>query len=100
MQMLRVDAALAFAIAIATQAMAQPMDPAMGTEEHHSHPAPEHLGAVTFPTSCKPDVSAAFNRAVALLHSFAYADAERAFAGVATQDPSCAMARWGMAMTH
>jgi tetratricopeptide (TPR) repeat protein len=101
MRILRLGAALAFAVTIATQAMAQPMDPAMGmAEEHHSHPAPEHLGAVTFPTSCKPGVSASFSRAVALLHSFAYADAERAFAGVATQDPSCAMAHWGVAMTH
>ncbi|MEO8927635.1 MAG: hypothetical protein ABI306_10785 [Caulobacteraceae bacterium] len=91
--------ALAFAVAVAPQAMAQPMDPAMA-EEHHDHPAPEHLGAVTFPTSCKSAVSASFDRAVALLHSFAYAAAEKAFAGVAAQDSGCAMAHWGMAMTH
>ncbi|MEO7026710.1 MAG: hypothetical protein ABI056_04065 [Caulobacteraceae bacterium] len=95
--------ALTFAVAVATQAvarlMAPPMDPALA-EEHHVHPAPERLGAVMFPTSCEPAVSASFNRAVALLHSFAYADAARAFAGVAAQDPGCAMADWGLAMTH
>ncbi len=101
MRILRLGAALAFAATIGTRAIAQPMDPAMGmAEEHHDHPAPEHLGAVTFPTSCRPEVSASFNRAVALLHSFAYADAEKAFAGVAARDPNCAIAHWGLAMTH
>lgn len=68
--------------------------------EHHDHPAPEKLGAVTFPTSCKPAVKAAFDRATALLHSFTYALSEQGFADVAARDPTCAMAHWGMAMTH
>jgi tetratricopeptide (TPR) repeat protein len=41
-----------------------------------------------------------FNRAVALLHSFQYEEARRAFEAVATKDPSCAMAEWGVAMSH
>jgi hypothetical protein len=69
-------------------------------EEHHDHPAPERLGLVNFMTSCKPAVAASFNRSVALLHSFAYTAADKAFAQVATQDPGCAMAQWGRAMTH
>jgi tetratricopeptide (TPR) repeat protein len=68
--------------------------------EHHDHPAPERLGAVSFPTSCSPAVKPAFDRAMALLHSFAYALADAAFADVAARDPACAMAHWGMAMTH
>lgn len=70
------------------------------TEHHHSHPAPEKLGAVTFATSCNPTVKPAFDRALALLHSFAYTVSEQAFRDVSTRDPDCAMAHWGMAMTH
>jgi hypothetical protein len=66
----------------------------------HNHPAPEKLGAVSFPTSCKSATQREFDRAVALLHSFAYQAAEEAFRMVSTQDPQCAMAHWGIAMTH
>jgi tetratricopeptide (TPR) repeat protein len=68
--------------------------------ERHSHPAPEKLGTVTFATSCKPAVMPAFERALALLHSFAYTASEQAFHDVAGRDPGCAIAHWGMAMTH
>ena len=70
------------------------------SQEMHSHPAPEKLGRVSFPTSCAPAVSHDFERAVALLHSFAYTAAEQAFREVADADPSCAMAHWGIAMSH
>jgi hypothetical protein len=69
-------------------------------QETHSHPAPEKLGTVRFATSCAPAVSREFERAVALLHSFAYDASEKAFAEVAAADPSCAMAHWGIAMTY
>jgi hypothetical protein len=73
--------------------------PAAG-EAAHNHPVPEKLGAVTFSTSCAPSVEAGFNRAIALLHSFAYTAADEAFREVSRHDPDCAMAWWGMAMTH
>lgn len=69
-------------------------------QESHVHSAPAKLGEVSFQTSCKPALKTEFNRAVALLHSFAYSEAEKTFSGVAQQDPSCAMAHWGIAMTH
>ena len=69
-------------------------------QETHSHPVPEKLGKVSFPISCTPAVQEQFNRAVALLHSFAYAAAENQFQGVAEADPQCAMAHWGIAMTY
>jgi hypothetical protein len=72
----------------------------LAAQDEHSHPAPERLGTVSFPTSCKPDAQLQFNRAVALLHSFAYKVAEEAFQSVAEQDPQCAIAHWGIAMTH
>ena len=75
--------------------------PALGQEgEPHHHPAPEHLGAVHFQTSCASAVQPAFDRAVALLHSFVYEAADAGFADVAAHDPGCAMAHWGRAMTH
>jgi tetratricopeptide (TPR) repeat protein len=67
--------------------------------EHASHPAPEVLGAVIFPTTCEKSVQPAFERALALLHSFAYTDAEAGFRAVATADPKCAIAHWGVAMS-
>lgn len=59
----------------------------------------ERLGTVIFPTSCAPQLQTAFNRAVALLHSFQYDSAEKAFGDVAQKDPQCAMAYWGQAMS-
>jgi tetratricopeptide (TPR) repeat protein len=69
-------------------------------QETHSHSAPEKLGEVAFPISCLPTVQQQFDRGVALLHSFAYTASENAFQGVAELDPRCAMAHWGIAMTH
>ena len=65
-------------------------------------PAPGDLrsaGAVDFPISCDPAVQAAFNRGVALLHSFFYEEARNIFTRVAEGDPACAMAQWGIAQT-
>jgi tetratricopeptide (TPR) repeat protein len=68
--------------------------------ERHDHPTPEKLGRVSFATSCAPEEEASFDRAVALLHSFAYAASRRAFVEIAARDPHCAMAYWGIAMTR
>lgn len=74
-----------------------PITPA---QETHDHGIPEKLGKVSFPISCAPDVQDGFNRGVALLHSFAYSAAQSVFQSVATRDPQCAMAHWGLAMTY
>jgi tetratricopeptide (TPR) repeat protein len=73
----------------------------LAADEHdqHHHPRPEKLGTVSFPTSCAPVVQAGFVRAVALLHSFWYDEAEKSFNEVAAADPSCAIAYWGVAMS-
>jgi hypothetical protein len=70
------------------------------SEESHSHPPPEKLGQVSFPTSCAPGVARDFERSVALLHSFAYTSSEQGFRMVAAADPNCAMAYWGIAMSE
>ena len=68
-------------------------------EAHTSHPAPEKLGSVTFPTTCAAGVQARLERALALLHSFTYTEAEKGFHDVAAADPKCAIAHWGVAMS-
>src|SRR5688500_12914436 len=67
----------------------------------HQHPAgnAEKLGKVSFTTTCKTEGQRRFERAVAMLHSFWFDEAHRAFEQVATDDPTCAMAHWGVAMT-
>ena len=76
------------------------VSPFAAEQEMHVHPVPERLGEVSFPVSCKPAVQQEFNRAVALLHSFAYAASQGAFRSVMDHDPQCAMAHWGIAMTY
>jgi len=70
--------------------------------QHHEHPAgdPEKLGQVSFPVSCSSAVQQPFNRAMAMLHSFWYGEAEKEFRKVAEKDPPCAIAYWGVAMTR
>ena len=59
----------------------------------------ERLGTVSFPVSCGAEVQPYFNRGVALLHDFWYAEAETQFERIAKADPKCAMAHWGIAMS-
>lgn len=66
---------------------------------HHHHDANEQLGKVSFPISCAPGSQAAFERGVALLHSFGYEEAEEQFTEITKSDPACAMAHWGIAMS-
>lgn len=56
-------------------------------------------GTIRFDVTCRPEVKAEFETAVALLHSFFYEEARRRFNDVARKDPDCAMAWWGVAMT-
>jgi hypothetical protein len=71
-------------------------------QHQHKHAAGdvEKLGKVEFPVSCNKPAQEKFGRAVALLHSFWYDEAEKAFAEVARLDPSCVMGHWGVAMSN
>jgi hypothetical protein len=75
-----------------------------GFSQEHVHsdlmPVDAKIGKVFFPISCKPSVQEDFNYAVALLHSFWHSEAQRVFEEVAAADPNCAMAYWGVAMSH
>jgi tetratricopeptide (TPR) repeat protein len=57
----------------------------------------EQLGKVDFHNSCSPAVQDGFQRAVAMLHSFRLGEGEKTFREVLAQDPSCAIATWGIA---
>ena len=59
---------------------------------------PEQLGRVHFQTSCAPAIEKRFERAMALLHSFWANDAIKEFNAVLQEDPSCAIAYWGIAV--
>ena len=70
-------------------------------KDHHHHEdlTTAQLGTVTFPVSCAPSVQKPFERGVALLHSFWYEEAEKEFMQISADDPHCAMAHWGVAMS-
>ena len=81
------------ALAMAILAKAQQHEPA-------SSPQEEGLGRVHMDTSCAATVAADFDRALALLHNFWYVRALEQFNQVLKNDPGCAMAYWGAAMTY
>src|SRR5260370_36764586 len=69
-------------------------------QEDHHELSKEEVGTVHFLVACSKSVELSFNRAVALLHSFQYEQARQAFSEISLQDPTCAMAQWGVAMSH
>ena len=73
---------------------------ALCQEDHHHALTEEEVGSVHFSTSCAKDLAGSFNRAVALLHSFQYEQARQAFTEISDRAPQCAMAQWGIAMSH
>jgi hypothetical protein len=60
----------------------------------------DRLGNVHFPVSCNPAVQPKFDRAVALLHNFFWPETVKAFTAITQEDPNCAMAYWGLAMSE
>jgi tetratricopeptide (TPR) repeat protein len=78
------------------------------SQEHHHHGGAdgdpnalvEKFGSIHMPISCSSSVQVPFERGVALLHSFWYEEAQKQFKTIAADDPECAMAQWGLAMTQ
>jgi hypothetical protein len=60
----------------------------------------QELGRVHFETSCTPPAQEKFDRALAMVHSFVYPDSVQAFTEAAAADPQCAIAYWGVAISH
>jgi hypothetical protein len=86
-------AAAAALLALQTQA-------AFGQEHSHPQGSPGEFGKVHFATSCGPQVTQRFDRAVALLHSFEFGASIRTFNEVLAADSTCAMAQWGIALSR
>jgi hypothetical protein len=69
--------------------------------DEHAHGTSENFGTVHFAASCAPEVRPDFERAAAMLHSFAYGASAKAFQAIAAKDKACAgIAWWGVAMTY
>ncbi|MDO8910014.1 MAG: hypothetical protein Q7W55_16125 [Pseudohongiella sp.] len=83
-------------------AMSQSAITQHGDHASHGTPAADQIGSenVTFATSCNPAATDNFNRGVALVHSFWFAEAINAFNQVLATDPNCAIAHWGIALSH
>jgi hypothetical protein len=58
------------------------------------------LGNVHFETSCTQQAQEKFDRGLAMVHSFFYPDSVQAFTEAAAADPQCAIAYWGIAISH
>ncbi|HLO81013.1 MAG TPA: hypothetical protein VK166_08645, partial [Chitinophagaceae bacterium] len=63
-------------------------------------PAEMLLGTVDFQTGCSGKLKNEFDLGILLLHSFEYDEAEKVFARVIDNEPGCAMAYWGVAMSN
>src|SRR5262249_21868893 len=70
----------------------------LGAQEHQ-HGA-EQLGTVHFATSCTATAQTAFDRAMALLHSFEFSAAIDGFTAAANADATCAIPYWGIALAR
>jgi tetratricopeptide (TPR) repeat protein len=66
---------------------------------HHEVMTEMQVGTVHFPSSCAASVEEPIERGVAMLHSFWYEEAEKQFQQIEKDDPQCAIARWGVAMS-
>ncbi len=60
----------------------------------------QQLGQVSFKTSCAPAAQEKFDRGLAMVHSFFYPYSIQAFTEAAAADPQCAIAYWGIAISH
>jgi hypothetical protein len=87
---------------IAAFLVASPIFAQAPAPHDHATAGTDQVGGdnVSFLTSCAPALRQDFNRGVALLHSFWFAQAIATFEGVAAKDPSCAIAHWGVALSR
>jgi tetratricopeptide (TPR) repeat protein len=69
-------------------------------QQMHDHGGAEKLGTVRFATSCSAAAQPAFQRAMALLHSFEFGPAIDGFTAANGTDPGCAIAQWGIALSR
>jgi tetratricopeptide (TPR) repeat protein len=89
------------AVALVTLALSATITAAQS--DRHAHAADAgaaRLGTVAFPTSAKASAQAPFLRGIALLHSFHYEEAAKAFQAAEHADAAFALPYWFEAFTH
>src|SRR3954464_5200614 len=84
---------LAFSLSVSTFAAAD------DEGHHHEELTEAQVGIVHFASSCLAAEQKPVERGVAMLHSFWYEEAEKQFQQIEKDDPKCAIARWGLAMS-
>jgi hypothetical protein len=84
--------------------LAAPLTHFAQAHDHHDH---DHgaadlgnIGKAHLETSCNEAARNEIDRGVALIHSFWYAEAEKAFRRATAADGACGMAWWGVAMSN
>jgi hypothetical protein len=73
---------------------------ALSPQRGRADTAPKVIEEVDFAISCGPTSQKPFKHAVWTLHSFWYPEALKEFTAIAEAEPGCAMAYWGIAMSH
>jgi hypothetical protein len=73
---------------------------ALPFQEARADTPPKVVEQVDFVISCGQTSQTAFKHAVWTLHSFWYPEALKEFTAIAADEPGCAMAYWGIAMSH
>ena len=87
---MRTQFAIACVLILCTSSVAQ----------EHTHGSSERLGTVHFATSCNQNAQQEIERGVALLHSFEFSSAIAGFKAALTNDPTCGIAYWGIALSQ
>src|SRR5262245_34651218 len=67
--------------------------------QQHTPADTEKLGNVHFPISCGTAAQQKFDRALAMLHNFWYPQGLDTFTELASSQPDCAIAYWGIAVS-
>src|SRR5688572_8884156 len=85
-------------LAIAVVALCLTIGTVLQAGAHEGTTSSGKLGDVHFVVSCAGEAPAKFHRAMALYHSFDWPRGKAAFEEIASLDPRCGMAQWGLAM--
>ena len=85
-------------LAITVAALCLGLGTGLRAGAHEGPTRADGLGNVHFAVSCTDAAQAKFHRAMALYHSFDWPRGKAAFEEIASLDPRCGMAQWGLAM--
>jgi len=69
------------------------------SDQTRDEPVRDPQTAIPIKISCSPDAQTEFANLITLLHSFEYVETMKRFDAVIADEPTCAMAYWGKAMS-